>query len=607
MMKVRRIVQGLLALLVTAGTVFGLSAVPISAAAEETAMTEQTLYITWDRSDRAAVVLATGSSAREMALMKGHTLLAASLKGSPFQIEDGVVTIGTAILDKLPNGLNELTLVALKETIPVALTITDTQAVEPSSCEIKLMADSPVVWDKNDAKGITLTTNSASRKVSLYQENTLLGTDLFRRNLTIEDGQVTIGAALLSRLPIGTHTLSLHLQEGILPFEITVTGEIQQQETSQEDTSLAPQDSKTDQSTVSEVSEADKTEPALVIGATEFRWDKSDDNGLVVQTTTKFGGVSIEDAYHLLSDDLTHQTNLSVENGRITIGADILRSLGVGTHPLTLSMQDGKVSIWVTVTDENESQSSADDTLRAEETNFTWDRSCLLGLSVKTNSQSDHVSLLKDGQTLACEKDSGLSVLLHRVWIGASILYELDDGDNTLTLQFDDGTIDIHVHVTDLKHQTVTAEQTAFTWDKNSGKDISFRTDSQSSSVSVRRSGRLFSTNKAEDITIEQGTVTLKANYLHTLYDGDNKLKLTFTDGTLTVTVKVTGTGTGTSTAVSDGSRGEWSSGYQLSVPDSGKESPHTGDTVPVAGAAVVALIAGGTACLLTRKKTPHP
>ena len=607
-------ISSLLSVMIAAGAVVQTAVYPVGAVAgteTETDMSFLTLSETendadaaeddaalsfiWDRSDENGITLSVSENVRIAVLKEGYHLMAASVINSDFSVADGTAVIGADILNRLSDGVHELSLVSLNETVSFELTVTDTEGIGQQKPDFALTADiSYITWDKGVPQNITIHTNSQSGTFSLYEEKELLSGSLLQNNLTVENGTITLDSELFSRLPVGEHTLSLHLEDGILPLHLTITSHVS--------SSAEPEN---DPSSEASTAEAETSSP-LITGTLEFVWDRSSEDGITLSTVTLSKNFSLYNGYHLLGNSLFHRDDMKISDGILTIGADILRQLAVGTHTLTLSLKEGKVTITVTITDEQGEAGEESFLLTADETDFTWDKAQLLGITVKTNSRSHSVALLKDGQMLADKNNLNAYILLGRVGITAKILRELDEGDNELTLQTEDGSLPIHVYVTDKKHHQITADQTAFTWDRNSKKDISFVTDSTSDSVSVRRTGKLFSTAHADDITLRNGVVTLKAAYLATLYDGQNKLKLTFEDGTLTVTVKVTGTGTGAgTTTVTPGQNGSSHSSYSFDPNHSNSISdlPRTGDVTPAAVTAAVLLSAAVVALLSIRKK----
>ncbi len=613
-MKKSIFISSLLSVMIAAGAVVQTAVYPVGAVAgteTETDMSFLTLSETendadaaeddaalsfiWDRSNENGITLSVSENVRIAVLKEKHHLMAASVINSDFSVADGTAVIGADVLNRLSDGVHELSLVSLNETVSFELTVTDTEGIGQQKPDFALTADiSYITWDKGVPQNITIHTNSQSRTFSLYEEKELLSGSLLQKNLTIENGTITLNSELFSSLPVGEHTLSLHLEDGILPLHLTITSHVSSSAEPENDPS-------------SEVSTTEtETSSPLITGTLEFVWDRSSEDGITLSTVTLSKNFSLYNGYHLLGNSLFHRDDMKISDGILTIGADILRQLAVGTHTLTLSLKEGKVTITVTITDEQGESSEESFLLTADETDFTWDKAQLLGITVKTNSRSHSVALLKDGQMLADKNNLNAYILLGRVGITAKILRELDEGDNELTLQTEDGSLPIHVYVTDKKHHQITADQTAFTWDRNSKKDISFVTDSTSDSVSVRRTGKLFSTDHADDITLRNGVVTLKAAYLATLYDGQNKLKLTFEDGTLTVTVKVTGTGTGAgTTTVTPGQNGSSHSSYSFDPNHSNSISdlPRTGDVTPAAVTAAVLLSAAVVALLSIRKK----
>ena len=182
---------------------------------------------------------------------------------------------------------------------------------------------------------------------------------------------------------------------------------------------------------------------------------------------------------------------------------------------MTLMLREGSVDINITVVDDGGEYPSDTEMITADETYFTWDRSDLIGIAVKTSSKSKNVSIIKDGEVIFSNQDKGVYITFGRVGITSPYLNKLANGENNLVFRFDDGDLPVTVNVTDRKNKSgsstggITVDRSVFTWRRNSSDGISIQTNSTSSTASVRKSGMLSLVSKSSSISIENGTVTL--------------------------------------------------------------------------------------------------
>ena len=177
------------------------------------------------------------------------------------------------------------------------------------------------------------------------------------------------------------------------------------------------------------------------------------------------------------------------------------------------------------------------DPIRAEHTSITCDRNS--DIVINTTSKSDTVVVRIDGGTAATNETEGLTLENGTVTISKELANKiLKDGENKLNLVFSDGTLEVVVFVTN--DEPIRAEHTSITCGRNS--DIVINTTSKSDTVVVRIDGGTAATNETEGLTLENGTVTISKELANKiLKDGENKLNLEFSDGTLEVVVYVTG------------------------------------------------------------------
>ena len=344
--------------------------------------------------------------------------------------------------------------------------------------------------------------------------------------------------------------------------------------------------------------ENSEEEFVLQADSTEFTWDRNSDTGITIQTNSDSKSFTVKKNGILYSSSLI-SNNLLIDYGTIYLSNDFLKKLDDGENDITLILKEGNLDITVNVTDNQTEIPVEDNKITAKETSFEWDKSDFIGIAVNTNSKSKNVAIAKDGEFFASDDDRGVYITFGRVGITAKILKTLDVGENTLTLTFDDGTLDININVTDKKHSSdtaeITADKTEFTWNRNSSENISIKTNSKSESISVRQSGKIFSTSDKENISISDGVVTIKPEFLSKLNDGENELKLIFDDGSITVKINVTGS-VENSKNPSVSSRNSDNSSNIGVLPATGNE----GLTV---GAVIALLSAGLSGILLSTKR----
>ena len=335
----------------------------------------------------------------------------------------------------------------------------------------------------------------------------------------------------------------------------------------------------------------------LQADSTEFTWDRSSDIGITIQTNSDSKEFTVKKNVILYSSSLI-SNNLLIDYGTIYLSNDFLKKLDDGENDLVLILKEGNLDITVNVTDNQTEIPVENNKITAKETSFEWDKSDFIGIAVNTNSKSKNVSITKNGEFVASDDDRGVYITFGRVGITAKILKTLDVGKNTLTLTFDDGTLDININVTDKKHSSdtaeITADKTEFTWNRNSSENISIKTNSKSESISVRQNGKIFSTSDKENISISDGVVTIKPEFLGKLNDGENELKLIFDDGSITVKINVTGSAENSKNPSVSSKNSDSSSGIGI-LPSTGSESLKVG--------AVIALLSAGLSGILLSTK----
>lgn len=330
---------------------------------------------------------------------------------------------------------------------------------------------------------------------------------------------------------------------------------------------------------------------------TEFVWDRNSELGITVNTNSSSREFSVKKNGKIYSSSLINN-GLLIDSGSVCFGKSFLEKLDDGENKIELILKEGNLEITVNVKDSSTEIPVEKGEIKVNESYFEWDKSDLTGIVVNTNSKSKSVLLKKDGELLLSDGERGVYIALGRVGITARILKKLDVGENKLTLAFDDGTAEITVKVTDKKNFSavngITADKTEFTWDRNSGESIIIKTNSGSESVSVRQDGKIFSKSDRENVSVSNGDVTMKPEFLGRLSDGENELKLIFDDGNISVKINVTGS--------AESSENTSESSIKESKDDIGI-MPDTGSVGASFVAGAAALSALVTGILLSQKK----
>jgi len=491
-------------------------------------------------------------------------------------LKDGEIQIGSDILGKLQDGDNELTVETKDGKLNVNVYVTDrakAAAAEVPDGDIHIIPAKKtgklsLTWDRKDKSAKIVLSHEDGNEVILSDGETILADNSISGLVTIENGEVKLKADLLEKLQDGSNTLTLELKDKKLTLDIFVTNE-------------------------------DDTNSPLVpfTNETTITWDRNSDRPVLIAANTNAKEFVLRSGKKILSDS-RFSAELTYEDGRIRISPSLLKTLSNGKNELTLEMQDGNIRLTVDVVGDSSDKSKG---LTADTTEFTWDKSDLTGISVHTNSDSSTVAVLKNGKTLATNKDIGVSIFLGRVGITSRYLRKLDVGKNHLVLSFEDGEIGINVTVTDKKNidTVIQTDQSNFTWKRGSKSGIVIHTNSQSETLSVRRNGRLLSDSGSDEMEIKNGTVTLKPAYLELLRDGDNTLTLKFEDGSAEIGVKVI---SGNNVLPANESGASQSETHHSNF-SSFDGLPNTGSAAAVSGISAAALSGAAIALIAVRKR----
>ena len=465
-----------------------------------------------DRSSDEGITVASATSSREVVLLNNNRLLAASLFDPDLSVDNGQITIGPSILKKLSNGDNILELVSVDGTVTISVTVTGEETPEPDE-EFSLYADKTEFdWDRSSGKDIIINTNSSSKEFSV-KSGLVLGTSITNRSLSIDNGIITLGSGFLDRLKDGKNDLEILLKEGKLNISVNVT------------------DSETE------------NEKIIKTDKTDYVWDRSEILGIAVKTNSDSRKVTvIKDGEIIASDE---DNDAYIFAGIVYLTSDLLERLDDGENRLGLVFDDGTVEISVTVTDKR--ASSDDNALTADETVFSWERGSSNSIIIQTNSESKHFTVNKNALIIGTSlTNEALSIENGQIVMGPDFLEGLKDGENKLKLVLREGILDISITVinnssgdSDGKNE-ITADETYFIWDRSEFKGITIKTNSKSMSVDVKKDGKVIFSNDDIGVFLVLGRVGITAKSLRKLDDGENKLVLEFSDGSLPVTIDVT-------------------------------------------------------------------
>ena len=495
-MKLRKILCLIMAVTVSCGAFSALPAGAvdvISDIASEASIEE--VYFDWDKSSDEGISFDTGSLSKNVVLKRNGIIVASSLLSRNLSINDGQVSIGAGILGKFSEGEHTFSVILSDGIFDLTVNITDNEreiTAEKTDFE----------WDRSSLLGITVNTDSKSKKVVVLKDDMIISEGLLDAGIIL--GKVTISKNVLGKLDDGENKLQLVLDDGLIDVNVNVTNE--------------------------------NAEKYVTAKTDYFEWDKSNILGISVDTNSRSKNINLYKDNEFISEN--DGLNLYILLGKIGISSKILKTLDVGENVLTLSLDDGTIDILVNVTDKK----NAPKEITADNTVFEWDKSNILGISVKTNSESKNVSLYKDDELISENDKLNLYILLGKVGISSKILKTLDIGENKLTLKLDDGEIDITVNVTDKKNEVqeeISAEKTFFTWQRNSLSGIEVVTNSKSKTVAIRQNNRLFAESDGQKLSISDGRINISADLLSRLDDGRNTLTLKLEDGETDIIVNV--------------------------------------------------------------------
>ena len=329
------------------------------------------------------------------------------------------------------------------------------------------------VFDRSpeDTSTLVIRTQSESRTVRMTADNGLTA-DYKTKGLSITCGQINIGNSILKYLDTGKNRIHFELEDG--SFDITINVEEPYVPAPEPQTAPKPQPepSPAPQPTVSDddddgfftsehkddiyvrnepkpqEAKVEKIEKLIKTTRDEYEWEQGSKEGLKIKTDSASDGVKVAVNGKELS---ASSDEVSISDGEVSLSAAFLESnLGAGSYKLKLTFSDGNIDINVKV-------KQAPQKLTAERTDFKWTKGSSEGITVKTDSTSGSVKVSTEDK-----KEKNYSVSSGSVILPAKDLEEfLLIGDNSLTLDFGDGIIDISITLETEKPEEKAEESSA--------------------------------------------------------------------------------------------------------------------------------------------------
>ncbi|MBR6173263.1 MAG: CHAP domain-containing protein [Eubacterium sp.] len=275
---------------------------------------------------------------------------------------------------------------------------------------------------------------------------------------------------------------------------------------------------------------------------TTFEWVRNSGESLLVKTNTDSKTVLLTADSGFFDSNQTWPAQLILRYGEVTIGAALLDYLPDGDNTITLEFEDGSLMINVKI---------SSPAIGADQTSFSWKRGSDEGITLQTTSNSSTLEVYGDGFT-AKSKTGEVSIEDGMVTLTPRLLEHMKNGEGILTLVFSDGCITLHITVyekephvdpkpvilPEAEKKAISADRTAFIWNRKAQESITLQTDSTSGSVVVYGDGATYESKKNE-ITYRNGKVTLPAKMLRGLKNGEHNLALVFDDGALAIRIRV--------------------------------------------------------------------
>ena len=170
---------------------------------------------------------------------------------------------------------------------------------------------------------------------------------------------------------------------------------------------------------------------------TEFEWVRESGESLLIKTNSESKTVLLTADSGFFDSNETWPGQLILRYGEVTVGAPLLDYLPDGENEITLSFADGTLTIRVFI---------SSPLIKAEKTEYFWNRDDEKGIEIETNSLSSSVTVYGAGIT-AKSKTGEVGIEDAIVTLSPRFLNRMKNGENDLMLVFDDGGVIINVTV----------------------------------------------------------------------------------------------------------------------------------------------------------------
>lgn len=438
-----------------------------------------------ERNNNNGITIKTNSESKTVSIRKNNTIIA-DYKNRNITIGNGIIGIGDKIINSLDDGENILTLFLEDGQINITVNMT-----EPKN---KVISASPnyMEWDRSSPSGLVIQTNSDSDLIDIFRNNDRLAT-INTNGLDIHNGLIEISTDVLNDILVdGTNYLQILLLDGSVYVTIDVTN----------------------------------VNRKIFADNTSFTREKGSEYGIEIHTSSGSDNLSL--IMNGITTAKSDDRSLYIRNGTVTISPSVLNSiLNDGENNITLVLEDGllDISVYSTIPQRE---------INIEKSLYEWETTSTYGLRIRTDSDSDSVTLDCNSKNISSTYTNGIAITSGTVYISPDILRNiLAEGQNKASLRFSDGSAEITVNCI-IPAKTLTSDKTKYLIRSSLDRDIIIETNSDSENVTLTLNSKTFSTASDKRITISKGKVTIKKSMVKDILNkGENKAVLEFDDGTL--------------------------------------------------------------------------
>lgn len=397
------------------------------------------LFFTWDGTgnyfNHIAIVLGYDSEAHELYYINGN--------------DGGMVQTRVMDLDETEKYNGHVMLKNADRIMAYA----DYYYIEkPTQKDSFLLKTTDFEWEAESNKNLSFYTNSDSKTIKISTDDGLEA-NYKNKGLSITNGQINIGSVILDQLPFGNNTIHIVLEDGSFDINVKVTVPTYTPESKQEDDSKednfykseheadvevsdhtpAPQQSKPEskpESSEPKEEDTDKVEKAVTLTPAYVEWKKNKQVGVTLRTDSKSDSVKL---YLAGKEIKAEDGEIRFKDGIINLHANLLNRVAKpGKNAFFLRFSDGKSDLVIKVIEPEK-------ILTSDKESYEWKKG--ESITVKTNSDADSVMVSNDdGKTKQVDVKGG------KLTLSSELLEEMTaEGDNTLILDFTDGSIVIGV------------------------------------------------------------------------------------------------------------------------------------------------------------------